>query len=51
MSTASYTVVFVTTLVAYRRITGLAWREFLPTPGRLRALMREPERPGDAEPQ
>lgn len=51
VSTASYTVVFVTTVYAYRRITGLAWREFLPTPGRVRALMHEPERPGDAEPQ
>ena len=43
-----YAVVFLTTLVAYRSITGLAWREFLPTPARLRALTTEPEPPGDA---
>ncbi len=51
VSTASYTVVFVTTLVAYRSITGLGWREFLPTSARLRALAQEPEPPGDAGPQ
>jgi O-antigen/teichoic acid export membrane protein len=40
VSTASYTAVFVATLVAYRSVTGLAWRAFLPTPERLRAIAR-----------
>jgi O-antigen/teichoic acid export membrane protein len=38
VSSASYATVFVATLVAYRRVTGLPWRAFLPTPARLRAL-------------
>ena len=43
VSSASYGVVFVTTLVAYRAVTGLRWRELLPTPARLRALASGPQ--------
>ncbi len=43
VSSASYTVVFLTTLVAYRAVTGLRWRDFLPTPARLRALASGPQ--------
>jgi O-antigen/teichoic acid export membrane protein len=38
VSTASYAIVFVATLVAYKAVSGLTWRSFLPTPARLRAL-------------
>ena len=40
VSSAAYTTVFVATLVAYKRVTGLAWSWFAPTPARLRALIR-----------
>ena len=40
VSTASYTVVFVASLIAYRRVAGIPWREFLPTPTRVRAIAR-----------
>jgi O-antigen/teichoic acid export membrane protein len=40
VSTASYTTVFLATLVAYKVVTGRPWRWFLPTPARLRALTR-----------
>jgi O-antigen/teichoic acid export membrane protein len=42
VSTASYAAVFLATLVAYKVVTGLRWRAFLPTPGRLRALTNPP---------
>jgi hypothetical protein len=35
-------VVFVATLVAYKAVSGLPWRSFLPSPARMRALTREP---------
>ncbi len=40
VSTASYTTVFVAMLVAYKRVTGVPWRSFLPTPARVRAFAR-----------
>jgi O-antigen/teichoic acid export membrane protein len=40
VSTASYATVFFAALIAYQRVTGLPWREFVPTPARLRALAR-----------
>jgi O-antigen/teichoic acid export membrane protein len=40
VSTVSYATVFFVTLVAYKAVTGRAWRWFLPTPARLRALAR-----------
>jgi O-antigen/teichoic acid export membrane protein len=40
VSTVSYSVVFFATLVAYQRVTGVPWREFVPTPARLRAIAR-----------
>jgi O-antigen/teichoic acid export membrane protein len=40
VSTAAYGSVFIATLVAYKRLTNLQWRWFIPTPERLRALMR-----------
>jgi len=39
VSTASYATVFATTLIAYKVVTGIPWRGFLPTPSRLRSLM------------
>ena len=38
VSTASYTSVFVATLLLYKRVSGAPWRAFLPTPSRLRAM-------------
>ena len=38
ISSASYTVVFVATLLLYQRVSGAPWRAFVPTPGRLRAM-------------
>ncbi len=38
VSTASYTTVFVATLLLYKRVSGARWRSFLPTPARLRAM-------------
>jgi O-antigen/teichoic acid export membrane protein len=40
VSTASYTTVFLGTLIAYKAVSGKPWRWFLPTPARLRALAR-----------
>jgi len=40
VSTASYTAVFLAALIAYQRVTGLPWRQFVPTPARLRAIAR-----------
>jgi O-antigen/teichoic acid export membrane protein len=40
VSTASYTVVFIATLVAYKAVSGTPWRSFLPTPTHVRALLR-----------
>jgi O-antigen/teichoic acid export membrane protein len=40
ISSVSYASVFVATLVAYKKVAGVAWRSFLPTPKRLRALVR-----------
>jgi O-antigen/teichoic acid export membrane protein len=40
VSTASYSAVFFAALVAYQRVTGISWREFVPTPARLRAIAR-----------
>jgi hypothetical protein len=40
VSTASYATVFVATLVAYKAVSGVPWRWFLPTPARVRALVR-----------
>jgi O-antigen/teichoic acid export membrane protein len=38
VSTASYAVVFFASVVAYKVVSGVPWRLFLPTPARLRAL-------------
>jgi O-antigen/teichoic acid export membrane protein len=38
VSTASYSVVFVASVLAYKVVSGVPWRLFVPTPGRLRAL-------------
>jgi O-antigen/teichoic acid export membrane protein len=40
VSTASYATVFVAMLIAYKVVAGLSWRFFLPTPARMRALVR-----------
>jgi O-antigen/teichoic acid export membrane protein len=40
VSTGSYATVFVAMLVAYKRVAGVPWRGFLPTPARLRELTR-----------
>jgi O-antigen/teichoic acid export membrane protein len=40
VSTASYATVFLAALIAYQRVTGLPWREFVPTLARLRAIAR-----------
>jgi O-antigen/teichoic acid export membrane protein len=40
VSTASYSAVFLAALIAYQRVTGLPWRQFVPTPARLRAIAR-----------
>jgi O-antigen/teichoic acid export membrane protein len=40
VSTASYSAVFFAALIAYQRVTGVPWREFVPTPARLRAIAR-----------
>jgi O-antigen/teichoic acid export membrane protein len=40
VSSGSYAIVFVAMLLAYKRVTGMPWRDFLPTPSRLRALAR-----------
>jgi O-antigen/teichoic acid export membrane protein len=36
VSSASYATVFLVTLVVYKRIARVPWRQFLPTPARLR---------------
>jgi O-antigen/teichoic acid export membrane protein len=40
VSSAAYGTVFVATLIAYKRVTGLSWRAFVPGPAQLRALAR-----------
>jgi O-antigen/teichoic acid export membrane protein len=40
VSTASYGTVFVITVIAYKAVSGMPWRWFVPTPARLRALLR-----------
>lgn len=40
VSTASYTTVFLATLFVYKAVSGAAWRAFVPTPARLRAMAR-----------
>jgi len=40
VSTASYATVFLATLVAYKAVSGMLWRSFVPTPARLRAVAR-----------
>jgi O-antigen/teichoic acid export membrane protein len=40
VSTASYSTVFFAALIAYQRVTGIPWREFVPTPARVRAIAR-----------
>jgi O-antigen/teichoic acid export membrane protein len=40
VSTASYSTVFFAALIAYQRVTRIPWREFVPTPARLRAIAR-----------
>jgi hypothetical protein len=40
VSSASYATVFVAMVLAYKHVTGMPWRDFLPTPSRLRALAR-----------
>jgi O-antigen/teichoic acid export membrane protein len=39
VSTASYTTVFAAMLFAYKKVTDTPWREFVPTPARLRGLL------------
>jgi O-antigen/teichoic acid export membrane protein len=40
VSTASYATVFAALLIVYKRVAGVPWRGFLPTPARLRELTR-----------
>jgi O-antigen/teichoic acid export membrane protein len=40
VSSVSYLTVFCTALIAYQRVAGVRWREFLPTPARVRAIAR-----------
>jgi O-antigen/teichoic acid export membrane protein len=40
VSTTAYATVFVVTFVAYKAVSGMPWRWFLPTLARLRALVR-----------
>jgi len=40
VSSVSYAVVFFAALIAYQRVTGVPWREFVPTPTRVRAIAR-----------
>jgi O-antigen/teichoic acid export membrane protein len=40
VSTGAYATVFVSTLVAYKTVTGIPWRRFLPTRAALRVLSR-----------
>ncbi len=41
VSSVSYATIFVSSLIAYRRVAGLSWGELVPTPSRVRALARE----------
>ncbi len=47
VSTASYTTVFVATLIAYKAVSGIPWGGLLPTPRRLRALALEQPLPSE----
>nr|MBA3262000.1 polysaccharide biosynthesis protein [Thermoleophilaceae bacterium] len=40
VSTASYATVFVAMLIAYKGVSGSSWRSFVPTPSRVRDLVR-----------
>lgn len=40
VSSVSYAAVFLATLVAYKRVAGVPWRRFIPTPARVRAIAR-----------
>ena len=40
VSSASYALIFVASLVAYKKLASVAWSHLLPTPARLRALTR-----------
>ena len=40
VSSASYALIFVASLVAYRKLASVPWTHLLPTPARLRALTR-----------
>jgi O-antigen/teichoic acid export membrane protein len=40
VSSVSYATVFLATLYAYKRVSGVPWRVFVPTPGMLRAFAR-----------
>jgi O-antigen/teichoic acid export membrane protein len=40
VSSASYATIFVASLVAFKRVSGLPWRGLVPTPGRVRTLLR-----------
>ena len=42
VSSASYATIFLASLIAFRSVSGLSWRALLPTPGRVRALLRGP---------
>jgi hypothetical protein len=39
VSSASYATIFVASLIAFRAVSGLAWRALVPTPARVRALL------------
>jgi O-antigen/teichoic acid export membrane protein len=38
VSTASYSTVFLSTLIVYKHVSGQSWRAFVPTPRRVRAM-------------
>ena len=40
VSSASYATIFVASLLAFRHVSGLPWRGLVPTPGRVRTLLR-----------
>jgi O-antigen/teichoic acid export membrane protein len=39
VSSVSYATVFFATLVVYKRVAGVPWRQFVPTPARIRAIV------------
>jgi hypothetical protein len=40
VSSVSYATIFVASLLAFRHVSGLPWRGLVPTPGRVRTLLR-----------